>query len=882
MEVAGPDQHPRGFSLQVMCAQHLGLFLDKTGQTADYSQVDLPSNLFEYQALDCFVTLQLYLKLMQMDPREKANKLQPGTPAILTTGGGRIDCAEVQIEFMGDGIELRKWGVETIGKNHALVCLVRVLSPGTKIPISFKPPPMSNKESENLKALDSKTTLLIDVLKNKQHRQPIIAVPKKSLKVLVRDLPLPDAQGTMAAMTAATTAPTKAPMMASMKAPTMATTMASTTAPTMAARIGRPTMAATKAAMTAPLAATMMASTTAPTMATTTAPTTDATMDSTAASTMAATTMASTMAATMATTLASTTVPTTVPTSTTAATVTHAATNAPAAPTIAPTTLDLFDGYLVDAVDWDCADSVEVEPPIRSRQKSDLFHEFQDLPLSKKCPARQTIIRLIIQASFLFDQTDYKPWLSHLAKKHHIFDQVRLLENFYHNKEKWRRHVRMYTPTAADHGDRIDKVKVFAAKHLSKWYTSELEVFFDKFAKKARVGEFEELPDVALFQHDGQDRYGLDLWLRNRGSTKAENFHQKLHVAFGPWSIGARTGHYLMQLVASRYNVNTAIRRHNAHTFGHAHLYLIDEIDLLARELYQVILWERHPNSLLFKAVPGVTSVGIVPLLHESNLVVAGAPHPSLKGDLLFMAQKMHVQCPPLPFGSPQEYRMFTDFMQKHPKPSARDALSFCLSLKNEVDFKTVFPKTVPLFKSHYNHWKDGQLIRCVNHGIKSAFDPFLWSLAKPVDASSTRASTTMVAKVMPLHDPDRVGEIKGAEMNVVGAHSEPMDDVCAPSSPGRLQAPTLAVAKPGVVPTTTHHSTEVVKKCFYWPVCKNCASRCGGQRQGKCARVNSGKLVVPANFAQLKDKAQKEEKRKRIANRRAAEKAAKRQNTAV
>jgi hypothetical protein len=524
---------------------------------------------------------------------------------------------------------------------------------------------------------------------------------------------------------------------------------------------------------------------------------------------------------------------------------------------------------MADAVDWDCEDSVEEESPIRSRQKSDLFHEFQDMPLHKRCPARPTIIRLLIQASFLFEQEDYTPWVSHLAKKHNIFGEVRLLENFYHNKEKWRRHVRMYTPKASDHGDRIDKVKAFAAKHLSKWYTVELEEFFDKFAKKARSGEFEELHDVALFQHDGQDRYGLDLWLRKRGSTKAENFHQKLRVAFGPWSIGARTAHFLMRLVASRYNVNTAIRRLNAHVFGHSHLYLVDQIDLLARELYQVVLFPRHSNALLFNAVPSVTSVGIAPLRHESSLVVSGAPHPSLKGDLLFMAEKMKVQCPPLPFGSPREYRMFNEFMEKHPKPSAKDVLEFCLALGKKVDFKTVFPKTVPLFKSHYNHWKDGNLIRCVNHGIKSYFDPFLQSLAQPVYASTTRASTTMVAKLMPLHDPDRASN---KDTNMAGGHeSEALD---------QIQAPSLGVAKPGVVPATTTHSTAVVKKCFYWPICKRCASSCGGQRQGKCTRVNSGEVVVPDNFMEIKDIAQKEEKRKHIAEKRAAEKAAKRQKT--
>jgi 3'-5' exonuclease len=141
LEVAGADKHPNGYSLAAMCAQHLGLYLDKSGQKANYSQAILPMHLYEYQAMDCYITLKLYLKLKTMDPRTAASKLQHGTKATLTTAGGRIDCAEVQVEFMGDGIEQRKWGIKTIGKNLAIVRLVRVLAPGAMIPISFEPPP---------------------------------------------------------------------------------------------------------------------------------------------------------------------------------------------------------------------------------------------------------------------------------------------------------------------------------------------------------------------------------------------------------------------------------------------------------------------------------------------------------------------------------------------------------------------------------------------------------------------------------------------------------------------------------------------------------------------------------------------------------------------
>jgi hypothetical protein len=250
--------------------------------------------------------------------------------------------------------------------------------------------------------------------------------------------------------------------------------------------------------------------------------------------------------------------------------------------------------------------------------------------------------------------------------------------------------------------------------------------------------------------------------------------------------------------------------------------------------------------------VPGVTAVGIAPLLHESALVVTGAPDPRLKGDLLFMARQMKLQCPPLPFAGQQEYKVFNEFMLKHPKPTSKDVSSFCKVVLGKVDCKTFFPKTVPLFKAQYIKWKEGNLIRAVDHSIKSEFDPFLQSLARPVAASSTRASSTMVQEVMPLHDPDRAV----------------LNDDCPP--PAGLQAPTLAVAEPGFVPTMVSCSTAVQKKCFYWPCCKCCANICGGHHQNECGRVRSGEVKLPGNFTEIKAAAKKEEKRLYVEKRRA------------
>lgn len=63
---------------------------------------------------------------------------------------------------------------------------------------------------------------------------------------------------------------------------------------------------------------------------------------------------------------------------------------------------------------------------------------------------------------------------------------------------------------------------------------------------------------MEIYTHNGVDSDGLDLWISRRGS-KAENFHQKMHVAVGPFGIGAETAHYLQVILAYQYLINTGV-----------------------------------------------------------------------------------------------------------------------------------------------------------------------------------------------------------------------------------------------------------------------------------------------------------------------------------
>ena len=138
-----------------------------------------------------------------------------------------------------------------------------------------------------------------------------------------------------------------------------------------------------------------------------------------------------------------------------------------------------------------------------------------------------------------------------------------LIDNFVHNKEEWRRHIRMIVPRAKDHAALIRSVErvVSTDGELSKYYSCELKEYFKKFIENIKRGYFEELDDVVMHQRVGTDRYGLPTYVRKRGTARTENVHQKLRVALGPWGIGVKSAHHLLLLLCYRYNVSTNIRR---------------------------------------------------------------------------------------------------------------------------------------------------------------------------------------------------------------------------------------------------------------------------------------------------------------------------------
>jgi hypothetical protein len=116
------DEMTTGYSLAGLCAQYLQVGVDKHGQNGDYSLDPLPDELFEYAALDAYLSRILYEclapRLAACAPPQEGS-LCIGKSAMYKYRGRY--CAEVEILFVGaTNGEKRKWGTTTIGRAKTL------------------------------------------------------------------------------------------------------------------------------------------------------------------------------------------------------------------------------------------------------------------------------------------------------------------------------------------------------------------------------------------------------------------------------------------------------------------------------------------------------------------------------------------------------------------------------------------------------------------------------------------------------------------------------------------------------------------------------------------------------------------------------------------
>jgi hypothetical protein len=489
----------------------------------------------------------------------------------------------------------------------------------------------------------------------------------------------------------------------------------------------------------------------------------------------------------------------------------------------------------------------ELDDAVLSRMKGDLWHDYHSIPLPRDNPIKSLVLAMVIHATTEFATEDFEFMLNYLQKLE--IDDWR--QHFRFNREFWRRRVRLLVAKAGDHAARLRLVrnKVKSSPSLLKHCTVKLDAWFDKLEKNAMDGIYEGLIDVQGYIPGRVDSNGFQLWYRSNGSSvRCENFHNILKSALGHYGIGAKSAHYVMVLLAFRYNVNTGIRRLGEHNFGHIYLHLIDEIQDKYHALFGVKLFPRHRNLSHFKSIPNFIAIGIGALSFDADFVCQGPPMASLKGDLRFMAERMNVKCAPMPVGTADEYRIFSIFVLHNPKMTDAKFRVLGKEFLAKTDGKTVFPKLPSMLKSHYKQWKKNQVIRQVEREAKQIVDATLEQLQRPQPTPATR-------------NPRLAGR----------------DDVDG-NRPAENWVPRV------VAPGQQRYIAAIPKKrppgkmdyaCFYEGYCGAFASECGGRKRGQCKFINNGTIKIPEDaleFQRVKDQArkvrtnkEKQEKRKRL-----------------
>jgi hypothetical protein len=270
----------------------------------------------------------------------------------------------------------------------------------------------------------------------------------------------------------------------------------------------------------------------------------------------------------------------------------------------------------------------------------------------------------------------------------------------------------------------------------------------------------------------------------------------------------------------------------------------VDRIQLRNQEIFGVDIYPRHTNLAQFKAVDDFVAVGIGPLYYDSAFVKPGEPDSRLTGDLLFVAKRMKVKCPPLHLEGPHEKKIFNEFVKAHPKPTTQHWKELAARFLLLTNCKTIFPKLPSMLKSYYNRWKDSQLIVMAEEEMKSDYHALLMELAKPGRGSASKAIEQQLSAQRELAEGTELeATLQAAPENVL-----PVPPLAAP---GQVSFVHLA------------SSQKRDRRCCYFPCCSMMVSKCNGYKRGMCIEVNSGRVALPSpdELAALKEQAQRAEK---------------------
>lgn len=335
---------------------------------------------------------------------------------------------------------------------------------------------------------------------------------------------------------------------------------------------------------------------------------------------------------------------------------------------------------------------------------------------------------------------------------------------------------------------------------FKEYVTDDLVKHIKGWARRCLKGRYDDLPDVEMYKHDGYDSNGLDLWLRHRGS-KAENFHQKMHVAVGPYGIGVESAHYLQVILAYFYNVNAGIRRCDEPDFGHPMLDLEDRIQSRIADIWGVIVFPNRVNVSEYKPL-GFTSVGVAPLSFDERYVDKGEPGKNLKvgSGMWFLAKRHGVQYPPLPPHSKEEFGMIREFCAEHPNPKTADIQQLCKDFKAKANGTTINTKLPTMVTPAIKRWKINQQAELLRLQTKESFEEVF-----------NKFRSDKISLPLPPVKRKRVRRKKTTTNNNDELTQLPPVFTQPLSAPGQTQHIPLS---------TSTASTQL--RCPYWPACND------------------------------------------------------------
>lgn len=471
---------------------------------------------------------------------------------------------------------------------------------------------------------------------------------------------------------------------------------------------------------------------------------------------------------------------------------------------------------------------------IRSREKSDIWHEHYNVPLTKDSPASPMIHDLLRGATMAINEVEQRKVQAVLASR----GITNFNEHFFFNKEYWYRRVRMPPRKCEEASTNLLNVLNYIQTNdaLKEYATDDFVKHVTGWARRCLEGRYEDLDDVEMYTHIGYDSDGLDLWIRRRGS-KAENFHQKMIVAAGPFGFGIETSHYLQVILAYMYTINAGINRCGEPDFGHFMLHLEDRIQTRMQQIWGVDLFTNRINISEHKPLDFV-AVGVGPLSHDEKYVTKGQPADSLENDLKFMAERMRVKYPPLPPSSEKEFGMIKRFCSENPQPKEADIQRLCRIFKSQSDGVDVFPKLPSMIRPSVKRWKINQQQVLLRLQTRDSYNELFDKLKR------------QTVTLPPPQNPKKTIHTKQTTRNDEASvhNSTDRDKSAPPQLPCPHVAPLCAPTQERVIPVFK----ATFRRCAFWPICEMDCKECGGDRKELCKTYGTNRTKKAPSQQQL------------------------------